>query len=229
MGILLELVQSRQFGDWQSFLEGEAAQPYFAALDSFVTEQYAQNTVYPPREKIFAALKACPRAAVRAVILGQDPYHEPGQAQGLSFSVPEGFPLPRSLQNIYKELTADLGCPLPAGGDLTRWARQGVLLLNTVLTVNAGDANSHAGKGWETFTDHLLQQVDRLPQPVAFVLWGKPAQKKLAFLTPGPNRLAVCSAHPSPLSARRGFFGSRPFSAVNGFLTSCGEPEIRWE
>ena len=195
------------------------------------------ETVYPPREDWFAAFRLTPPDRVRAVILGQDPYHEPGQAMGLAFSVGPGVKLPPSLRNIYRELEADLGCPAPTSGDLTPWAEQGVLLLNTVLTVAAGRANSHARLGWQRFTDLVLAAVANLPQPIAFVLWGAPAQRAFAQamshvgahnVPPQTSRLILTAPHPSPLSAYRGFFGSRPFSQINAFLSENGAPTIRW-
>ena len=189
--------------DWQLFFAQERAKPYFAELDAFVTAAAAEKTVYPAAENIFAAFRACPVSAVRVVILGQDPYHEPGQAMGLSFSVPDGCKAPPSLRNIFKELEAELGPGCAAHTDLTLWARQGVLLLNTVLTVEQGAANAHAGRGWETFTRAALEYADR---PV----------------------LVLESAHPSPLSAYRGFFGSAPFGKVNAFLKNNGAAEIDW-
>ena len=201
------------------------------------------NLVYPPREQWFAAFERTPPDAVRVVILGQDPYHEPGQAMGLAFSVRPGVPLPPSLRNMYRELCDDLGHPAPADGDLTPWAKQGVLLLNTVLTVEAGKANSHRDLGWQAFTLEVLSALTRLPQPIVFVLWGaqakrtfeqasgagKPANGPLVGTGPAPGpRLILESPHPSPLSAYRGFFGSRPYSRINAFLRGCGQPEIRW-
>lgn len=194
------------------------------------------SVVYPPREQWFSAFALTPPEAVRVVILGQDPYHEPGQAMGLAFSVRPGVPLPPSLRNMYRELSDDLGRPAPAAGDLTPWAEQGVLLLNTVLTVEAGRANSHRDLGWQAFTLEVLSALTRLPQPVAFVLWGAQARRAYeqasgmqtaAGAAPGP-RLILEAPHPSPLSAYRGFFGSRPYSKINAFLRGCGQPEIRW-
>ena len=203
----------------------------------------AARPVYPPRADWFAAFRLTPPEAVRVVILGQDPYHGAGQAMGLAFSVRAGTALPPSLRNMYRELEADLGCPAPPDGDLTPWADQGVLLLNTVLTVEAGKANSHKNLGWQAFTDEVLAALSRLPQPVAFVLWGAPAQKafrqaagnrqqatvncQLSIVNSSP-RLLLEAPHPSPLSAYRGFFGSRPFSQINAFLRANGQPEIRW-
>lgn len=208
--------------DWQLFFAQERAKPYFAELDAFVTAAAAEKTVYPAAENIFAAFRACPVSAVRVVILGQDPYHEPGQAMGLSFSVPDGCKAPPSLRNIFKELEAELGPGCAAHTDLTLWARQGVLLLNTVLTVQQGAANVHAGRGWETFTRAALEYAAAHgTAPLAAVLWGKPAQKYAPiFNRAAAHRpvLVLESAHPSPLSAYRGFFGSAPFGKVNAFL-----------
>ena len=226
--ILTEQAARLQGGDWAPFFAAECAKPYFAALDAFVTEAAAHTTVYPAAENIFAAFAACPAAGIRAVILGQDPYHEPGQAMGLAFSVPQGERLPPSLRNIFTELHTDLGLPQPSGGDLTPWAERGVLLLNTVLTVGRGAANSHAAWGWQRFTDAVLAAMAALPQPVAFVLWGAQAQKKRPLLQSAAPRLVLCAPHPSPLSSYRGFFGSRPFSQINAFLQENGEQPVDW-
>ena len=186
--------------------------------------------MYPPEQQLFAAFERTPPACVRAVILGQDPYHEPGQANGLAFSVSRGVKLPPSLQNIYKELEADLGVPAAKSGDLTSWAQQGVFLLNTVLSVRAHAANSHKDFGWQSFTDAVIAALAELPQPVAFVLWGAQAQKKAALVEKSPYpRLVLQSPHPSPLSAYRGFFGSRPFSQINAFLVSYGFSPVDWK
>lgn len=219
--------------DWAPFLVSECAKPYFPALDAFVTEAAASRTVYPAPENIFAAFRACPAHQVRVVILGQDPYHEPGQAMGLSFSVPDDCKTPPSLKNIFKELEAEFG-PVPVRhNDLTPWARQGVLLLNTVLTVEKGAAFSHAGHGWETFTRAALCYLTSLDAgPLAAILWGKPAQKYAPlFRAAAAQRpvLVLESAHPSPLSAYRGFFGSAPFGKVNAFLQQHGAPPIVWQ
>ena len=218
--------------DWQPFFAQERAKLYFAELDAFVTAAAAEKTVYPAAENIFAAFRACPVSAVRVVILGQDPYHEPGQAMGLSFSVPDGRKAPPSLRNIFKELEAELGPGCAAHTDLTLWARQGVLLLNTVLTVEQGAANAHAGRGWETFTRAALEYAAAHgTAPLAAVLWGKPAQKYAPiFNRAAAHRpvLVLESAHPSPLSAYRGFFGSAPFGKVNAFLKNNGAAEIDW-
>jgi len=213
--------------DWQLFFAQERAKPYFAELDAFVTAAAAEKTVYPAAENIFAAFRACPVSAVRVVILGQDPYHEPGQAMGLSFSVPDGCKAPPSLRNIFKELEAELGPGCAAHTDLTLWARQGVLLLNTVLTVRAGQANSHKGKGWEQFTDDVIRLLDQREEPVVFLLWGNNAKAKRALIQ-HPQHLVLTAAHPSPLSAYHGFFGCKHFSKANAFLREHGLPEIDW-
>ncbi len=207
-----------------------APSPEIEQLFAFVRAAYAEGEVYPPPEQLFRAFYQVPFDRVRVVILGQDPYHEPGQAHGLSFSVPDGIKLPPSLRNIYKELCADLGLAetqMPTSGDLSHWARQGVLLLNSVLTVPRGTAAGHRGRGWEAVTDAVLRELDEAPFPVAFILWGKDARAKRRFLT-NPDHLVLESEHPSPLSAWRGFFGSKPFSAVNAYLKAHGCEEIRW-
>ena len=211
---------------WNALLRPD--ERIFSNLSSKVEAAYAAGTVYPPREQLFAALEATPPEAVRCVILGQDPYHEPGQAHGLSFSVLPGTPLPRSLRNIYQELSEDLGVPAPETGCLLPWAQQGVLLLNSVLSVEAHRAGSHGKLGWQWLTDGLIAALAELPQPIAFVLWGNWARSKAPLTVSAHPRLLLESAHPSPLSARRGFFGSRPFSAVNIFLTQHGAPPIDW-
>ena len=222
-------MQVIDLGAWTPYLEQELRAPYFAALLQRVGAARAAGTVYPPEERTFFALTATPPERVRAVILGQDPYHEPGQAMGLAFSVPQGERLPPSLRNIFTELHTDLGLPQPFGGDLTPWAERGVLLLNTVLTVGRGAANSHAAWGWQRFTDAVLAAMAALPQPVAFVLWGGHAQKKAALAADSPYpRLVLQAPHPSPLSAYRGFFGSRPFSKINAFLEASGSRAIDW-
>lgn len=216
---------------WAALLAEELEQPYFAALCRAVTARRAAGPVYPPEADVFSAFALTPPERVRCVILGQDPYHEPEQAHGLAFSVRPGVPLPRSLRNIYKEREADLGLPPAQTGCLIPWACAGVLLINTVLTVDAGQANSHAKFGWQTFTDAVFRILWQLPQPVAFVLWGKQAQIKLERAIDAPAggpRLVHTSAHPSPLSAKRGFFGSRPFSQVDAFLRENGAVPISW-
>ena len=213
---------------WLPLLQETINTPAFAALDQAVTEARQAGEVYPAPERVFYALERTEPQRVRAVILGQDPYHEPGQAMGLSFSVPEGTALPPSLRNIYKELQTDLGVPPAESGDLTRWADQGVLLLNAVLTVAAGQALSHEKLGWQRVTDQIILALAGLPQPIAFVLWGRQARQKAELTASVYPRLVVESVHPSPLSASRGFFGSRPFSRVNRFLLEHGAGEIAW-
>lgn len=216
-------------GPWRAYLATALASPSFAALARRVDAAYAETTVYPPQEALFSAFSLTPPDRVRVVILGQDPYHGPGQAHGLAFSVAPGVKLPPSLVNIYKELESDLGIPPRTDGCLIDWAAQGVFLLNTVLTVEAGKANSHRDFGWQAFTDAVVAAVAGLPQPVAFVLWGAQAQKKAAVAAASPYpRLVLAGPHPSPLSAYRGFFGSRPFSQINAFLAAHGEAAIRW-
>ena len=222
-------MEMMELGAWQALLQPELDKPYFAALMQRVEEAYRTGTVYPPRQALFAAFRLTPPESVRAVILGQDPYHEPGQANGLAFSVADGVRLPPSLRNIFEELRTDCGVAPRASGDLTPWAEQGVFLLNSSLSVQAGAAGSHQAFGWQTFTDAVVAALAKLPQPVAFILWGAHAQKKAAIARASAYpRLVLQSPHPSPLSAYRGFFGSRPFSAVNGFLTQHGENPIRW-
>lgn len=218
----------QETGAWESHLAGESAKPYWPKLTAQVESAYASATVYPPREDLFAAFRLTPPEQVRVVILGQDPYHEPGQAMGLSFSVPRGVAVPKSLVNIYKELETDLGISPANHGDLTTWARQGVFLLNSVLTVEAHRAGSHRSFGWEQFTDSVITATNALPQPIAFLLWGNYAIKKAALIQSPAPRLVLTSPHPSPLSAYRGFFGSRPFSKINAFLVQQGQPPIAW-
>jgi uracil-DNA glycosylase len=211
-------------------IKNEAPSPESAQLLTYVRAAYRDGEVYPPPEHLFRAFCEVPFSSVRVVILGQDPYHEPGQAHGLSFSVPAGVKLPPSLRNIYKELCADLGlseAQMPTSGDLSHWAKQGVLLLNSVLTVPRGMAAGHRGRGWEAITDAVLRELNDAPFPVAFILWGKDARAKKRFLT-NPDHLVLESEHPSPLSAWRGFWGSKPFSATNAYLRAHGCEEIRW-
>lgn len=216
-------------GPWQTCLEPRFPPSAFAALMERVDRAYEETTVFPPREDLFSAFSLTPPDQVRVVILGQDPYHGPGQAHGLAFSVAPGVKPPPSLVNIYREREADLGLPPRQDGCLIDWARQGVFLLNTVLTVEAGKANSHRSLGWQDFTDAVVESVAQLPQPVAFLLWGSQAQKKARTAADSPHpRLVLCGPHPSPLSAYRGFFGSRPFSQVNRFLQDCGQAPIHW-
>ena len=217
---------------WRAALEPVLATPKSRALGGFLSaEEAAGKTIYPPRGQRLAALERTSLEAVKVVILGQDPYHGPGQAHGLSFSVPEGVAIPPSLRNIYKELTSDLGIAPASHGNLTRWADQGVLLLNTALTVEAGQAGSHQGRGWEEFTDAAVSAVAARPEPSVFVLWGNHARKKaagIASLGAGSPHLVLTSAHPSPLSAYAGFFGSKPFSKTNAFLEAEGRGAIDW-
>ena len=214
--------------DWGQYLKEEMAQPYYRQLRQFLIGEYNTKQVYPDMYSIFNALHYTSYADTKVLILGQDPYHEPGQAHGLSFSVQPNVPPPPSLVNIFKELETDLGCTVPNNGCLEPWARQGVLLLNTVLTVQAHRANSHRDKGWEIFTDKIISLLNQREKPVAFILWGSPARRKKAMIT-NPQHFIVESPHPSPLSAYRGFFGSRPFSKVNKFLESVGEEPINWQ
>lgn len=223
----------QDFGNWAQALQEIRTQLWFADLTQKVEEAYDKSNpkVYPPRQELFTALRLTPPEAVKCVIIGQDPYHEEGQAQGLSFSVHEGTPVPRSLRNIYKEMQSDLGLPIPKHGSLVSWAKQGVLLLNDVLTVYEGRANSHKGWGWEEFTSFVIAEVERQPRPIAYVLWGKSAQKKVEQNHLGRGeypRLILKANHPSPLSASRGFFGSRPFSQVNDFLAANSVAPIDW-
>lgn len=215
---------------WQAILEGELTKPYMQALAAFLQQEEAQGKIIlPPDSMRFNALRATPLDKVKVVILGQDPYPTLGHAHGLSFSVLPGVkPLPRSLQNIYKELQADLVVDNQHSGCLQAWAEQGVLLLNTVLSVEEGKAGSHQGKGWETFTDTLIRAVSAQAKPVVFLLWGAPAQKKAALID-ASRHLLVQTAHPSPLSARRGFFGSKPFSTANAFLKKHGRGQVIWQ
>lgn len=214
--------------EWLSILKPEFSKPYYRALYDFVKEQYATNIVYPPSDKIFSALETTSIKDVKVVILGQDPYHEPGQAHGMSFSVMPGVKTPPSLQNMYKELNNELGCYIPNNGYLMKWASQGVLLLNTVLTVQKGMANSHKGKGWEQFTDAVIKAVNEIDRPVVYLLWGSNARSKKAFIT-NPKHLVLETVHPSPLSAYNGFFGCNHFKKANEFLASNGIKPIDWQ
>ena len=215
-------------GSWEKALKGEFSKDYYKKLFVKVREEYQTRTIYPPADDIFNAFHFTPLEEVKVVILGQDPYHEPGQAHGLCFSVKPHVPIPPSLVNIYKELEDDLGCYIPNNGYLEKWARQGVLMLNTVLTVRAHQANSHKDIGWEQFTDAAIRVLADQDRPMVFVLWGKPAQRKREMIY-NPKHLILESPHPSPLSAYRGFFGSRPFSRTNKFLTEHGLEPIDWQ
>lgn len=212
---------------WNEILAEEMEKDYYQQLQAFVQKRRAEVRVFPEEKNVFNALKLTPFESVKVVILGQDPYHGFGQAHGLSFSVQKGIPLPPSLRNIYKELQDDLGGELPTEGDLSDWAKQGVLLLNTVLTVEEGNANSHKGMGWETLTNRLIESLNELNHPVIFILWGKPAQDKEKLIT-NPSHVILKAPHPSPLSAYRGFCGSKPFSKVNEILIQQGQTPIRW-
>lgn len=215
--------------DWQQVLADEWTKPYFLQLRQFLKEQYTQYTVYPAQEDVWNALRVTPFKQVRVVILGQDPYHGPGQAHGLSFSVQPGIAHPPSLRNMLQELADDVGCPIPHHGTLVKWAQQGVLLLNTVMTVRAGEANSHKGRGWEQFTDTIIAALAQREQPVIFILWGKPAQQKKSIIMKyNKDHIILEAPHPSPLSAYRGFFGSKPYSTVNAKLVAWGQQPINW-
>lgn len=212
---------------WGRVLATEFGEPYFEALAEFVRQEYAAGPCYPPGSKIFNAFNTTPFERVKVVILGQDPYHEPGQAMGLSFSVPEGVALPPSLRNIYAEIQQELGTVPPASGDLTRWAAQGVLLLNATLTVRRGQAGSHQGRGWERFTDAAIRALAQQREHLVFLLWGSYAAKKAQFID-AQRHLVLTSAHPSPLSAYRGFFGNHHFQLCNDYLVRNGQSPIAW-
>ncbi len=213
---------------WQQHLNAELTRPYFQQLSAFVDDQRQHYTVFPPAQDVFSAFRLAPYENVNVLLLGQDPYHDNNQAHGLCFSVRPGIKPPPSLMNMFKELRDDLGYPIPNNGYLVPWAEQGILMLNTVLTVRAHEANSHKGHGWETFTDEVIRVVNARETPVVFVLWGAPAQKKRALIDTQRHTI-VQSAHPSPLSARNGFFGSRPFSTINNALLAAGKPTINWQ
>ena len=214
--------------DWLEVLNEQFSKEYYRKLYDFVKGEYGKCVVYPSANDIFNAFHFTPLGEVKVVILGQDPYHGPGQAHGLCFSVKKDIDIPPSLVNIYKELNSDIGCYVPNNGYLEKWARQGVLLLNTVLTVRAGAANSHRGMGWETFTDAVIQAVNNEDSPIVYMLWGRPARMKKEMLN-NPKHLILESAHPSPLSAHKGFFGTRHFSQANRFLADNGVEEIDWQ
>lgn len=213
--------------DWNPLLRGEFDEPYWSDLMSFVREERSRHAVYPPADDVFAALHLTPYADTRVVILGQDPYHGPGQAHGLCFSVRRGTRIPPSLANIHRELHDDLGVPMPDHGDLSAWARRGVLLLNTTLTVRAHEAASHQGRGWERFTDRVIEVVNDKGHRVVFILWGASAGRKAAMIDTDRHTV-ITSAHPSPLSAHRGFLGSRPFSRANTALIEAGLDPVEW-
>ncbi len=213
--------------DWKEVLSEEIKKPYFTKLQEYIQQRYDKANVYPKKTDIFNAFHYTSYSLTNVVILGQDPYHGPNQAHGLSFSVLPEVKFPPSLRNIFKELRADVGCPLPSNGCLRFWADQGVLLLNTVLTVEEGQPNSHRGVGWETFTDQVIRLLNERERPIVFVLWGKFAQQKKKLIT-GRQHFIIEAPHPSPLSARRGFFGSRPFSKINDLLLQNGVKKINW-
>lgn len=213
--------------DWKEILAPEFEKPYFAQLTEFVRQEYASRRIFPRGSNIFRAFDKCPFEKLKVVVIGQDPYHGPGQANGLCFSVADGVPFPPSLQNIFKEVADDTGTPVPPTGNLDRWAEQGVLLLNAVLTVRAHEAASHAGHGWETFTDAVVRAIAERKQNIVYMLWGSYAQRKGAIADPGQN-LILKAVHPSPLSVYRGFFGCRHFSRANEYLRSVGKEPIVW-
>lgn len=213
---------------WQDLLEDEFKKDYYLRLRSFLINEYKTKAIYPDMHDIFNALHYTDYQDIKVVILGQDPYHGPDQAHGLSFSVKPGVPAPPSLINIYKELNSDLNCYIPNNGYLKKWSDQGVMLLNTVLTVRAGQANSHKNMGWEHFTDKIISLLNQRQDPIVFILWGSHAQSKIEIIN-NPKHFIIKSPHPSPLSASRGFFGSRPFSKANRFLLSIGKEPIDWQ
>ena len=214
--------------DWDSVLADEFSRDYFVRIMDFVNEEYKTKTIYPPYDDIFNAFKLTPLSEVKVVILGQDPYHEEGQAHGLAFSTPPGRPIPRSLRNIFKEISMEYDCPVPESGCLEDWAKQGVFLLNTVLTVEQGNANSHSKCGWQDFTDNIIRILNKQDRPIVFMLWGKQAEKKKEMIT-NPNHLVLITSHPSPFSARRGFLGSNHFKTANEFLKENNIDEINWK
>jgi len=213
--------------DWEEPIQQEIKTDYYQNLRLFLIKEYRSRVVYPPMDEIFNAFHLTPLSKTKVCIIGQDPYHGPGQAHGLAFSVKPGVSIPPSLLNIYKELEADLGCPIPSHGCLTAWAEQGVLLLNAVLTVRGGEAGSHRNAGWEIFTSRIIERLNTRTEPVIFILWGRDAQNKKALIT-NPRHPIITSPHPSPLSAHRGFFGSRPFSKANDLLKAQGIEPIDW-
>ncbi len=213
---------------WDKFLAEEQKKIYFLKLKDFIIREYQNKNIYPPLDKIFTAFSLTPPEKIKAVIVGQDPYHQPNQAHGLAFSVGKDVKIPPSLRNIFKELNSDLGIPMPKNGNLSLWAEQGVFLINSVLTVEEGKPESHCRKGWETFTDAAISYINNLPQPVVYILWGKNAQAKERLIN-NKNHLVLKAPHPSPLSATRGFFGSNPFSTANNFLINNGAVPIDWD
>lgn len=214
--------------EWDGLLEDEYEKPYYKDLWKYLDEEYKNNTVYPTKENLFSALNYTNYSDVKAVILGQDPYHGPNQSHGLAFSVKPGVRIPPSLRNMYKELNTDLACKIPNNGYLEKWAHEGVLLLNTSFTVRGGQANSHRKIGWEIFTDNIIKLLNERKDPIVFILWGNNAIKKQELIT-NPQHHIIKSVHPSPLSASRGFFGTKPFSRTNEFLESVGKEPIDWQ
>lgn len=214
--------------NWDALLEEEFKKDYFIKINEFIDEEYATKTIYPPYDEIYNAFKLTPPEKVKVVILGQDPYHEEGQAHGLAFSTPKDRPIPRSLKNIFKEIADEYDYPIPDSGCLESWAKQGVFLLNTVLTVEEGNANSHSKCGWQTFTNNVIKILNAQNQPIVYLLWGKQAEKKKELIS-NPNHLVLITSHPSPFSARRGFFGSKHFKLANEFLKNNGLDEIDWK
>lgn len=213
--------------DWDEVLDDEFEKTYYSKLREFLKKEYEEEMIHPQMDDLWTAFKLTPFNEVKVVILGQDPYHGPGQAHGLSFSVKPGVKIPPSLRNMFKELATDIDCPLPEGGTLTGWAQQGVLMLNTVLTVRDGQAHSHRKQGWETFTDEVIRRLSERENPIVFVLWGRPAQEKKKLIDVSRHAI-IESVHPSPLSASRGFIGSRPYSKTNQLLESWNETPIDW-
>lgn len=221
-------MQNRFGNDWDGLLAEEFEKEYMKELQTFLAQEYKEHAIFPPKEDIFNALRYTPYSGVKVLILGQDPYPGRGQAHGLSFSVRDGVPLPKSLQNIFKELQEDVGFQIPQSGCLEKWAKQGVMMLNTVLTVREGEPNSHKGKGWEQFTDKIIELLNNREEPVIFVLWGANAKAKLNLIT-NPRNYVLSAQHPSPLSAFRGFFGCRHFSKINLILERNGMEPIDWQ
>lgn len=226
--MVINVLYNQLNNSWDNFLERESKLLYFQKIELFVEKEYETKTIYPPKEDVFNAFKLTPLDNIKVVILGQDPYHEKGQAHGLAFSTPKGNPIPRSLKNIFKEIHDEYDYPIPQDGCLESWAKQGVFLLNTVLTVEEANANSHSKCGWQKFTDHVIMEVNKQKQPIVFLLWGKQAQKKKELLN-NPNHLILETSHPSPFSARRGFMGCNHFIQTNEFLNRMGVTEINWK
>ena len=222
------MISEKLNNDWDEFLEKEYERLYYQKLDVFIEKEYKEKTIYPPKKDIFNAFKFTQLSKVKVVILGQDPYHEPGQAHGLAFSTPEGNPIPRSLSNIFKEIHEEYAFDIPESGCLEKWAKQGVFLLNTVLTVEEANANSHSKCGWQTFTDNVIKHLNKQDQPIVFMLWGKQAEKKKELLT-NTNHLVLITSHPSPFSARRGFMGCNHFKLANKYLKENNIEEINWK